>query len=200
MTRDENIYPDGETFNPGRWLDPKYPTYKEPLTKYPNLNGFSQFGFGQRTCQGVPIVDQDLFLAMGGMSWALNFHKKRRPDGTELPVHWNEYTPLLIAKPKPFEFDAVIRDEKKRELLHIMWEDGKGADDEEEERLQVEEKKMKVVGNEEYDNRSLNIEDDMGSDRGSDTSTAATDVGGTSSWAHSVKSPNDARGEKDIWA
>lgn len=110
ITRDEATYPDPETFNPDRWLLPQYPTYREPLTTYPNLNGYSQFGFGRRTCQGLPIVEQDLFLTMGGMAWALDIRKKRDSNGNEVPVHWDDYTPLLIAKPVKFAFDAVVRD------------------------------------------------------------------------------------------
>ncbi|KAI1192930.1 cytochrome P450 2C3 [Nemania serpens] len=129
MTRDEETYPDGETFNPARWLEPEYPTYREPLTVYPKLHGFSQFGFGRRTCQGLPLVEQDLYLAMGGMAWAFDIRKKRGADGGEIPVHWNDYTPLLIAKPMPFEFDAVVRGEDKARRLRRMWEDGRGEDD-----------------------------------------------------------------------
>ncbi|KAK8124281.1 uncharacterized protein PG998_000040 [Apiospora kogelbergensis] len=135
ITRDETTYPDAETFNPARWLEPKYPTYKEPLSMYPNLAGFSQFGFGRRTCQGVPIVEMDLFLAMGGMAWAFRIQKKRNADGTEVPVHWNDFTPLLIAKPSPFEFDLVPRHgDATAHALRGMWETGKGEDDEELER------------------------------------------------------------------
>jgi hypothetical protein len=119
------MYPDPERFNPERWLSPKYPTYKEPLSQYPNLNGFSQFGFGRRTCQGVPIVEQNLFLTMGGMAWALNIQKKVGPDGREIPVHWNDYTPLLIAKPAEFKFDAVPRSKQKMEELKQMYEEAK---------------------------------------------------------------------------
>ncbi|OBR14654.1 Cytochrome P450 [Colletotrichum higginsianum IMI 349063] len=132
ITRDESIYPDPESFNPGRWLQPEYPTYKEPLTRFPNLDGFSQFGFGRRTCQGVPIVDQDLFLTMGGMAWAFNIQRKRNADGTEVPVHWNDYTPLLIAKPAPFEFDAVVRTPEKAELMRSMFEAAKEEEEHEE--------------------------------------------------------------------
>src|SRR6187402_2629671 len=118
ITRDEAMYPDPETFNPERWLSPAYPTYKEPLTQYPNLNGFSQFGFGRRTCQGIPIVEQDLLLAMGGLAWAYDIRKRRDPaTGAELPVHWNDYTPLLIAKPARFPFDAVARSDAKAALV-----------------------------------------------------------------------------------
>ncbi|KAI2642949.1 cytochrome P450 2C3 [Xylaria nigripes] len=159
MTRDEKTYPDGEAFNPARWLEPSYPTYKEPLTVYPKLNGFSQFGFGRRTCQGIPLVEQDLYLAMGGMAWAFKICKKRR-DGTEVPVHWNDFTPLLIAKPTPFEFEAVVRGgEEKRRALRRMWEAGKGSDDDE-----------MVVGEKERRNREGEV--DVGSDRGSESSCA----------------------------
>ncbi|KAK3323056.1 cytochrome P450 [Apodospora peruviana] len=124
ITRDETVYPDPETFNPRRWLDPSFTTtYREPLTQYPNLNGFSQFGFGRRTCQGVPIVEQDLFLTMGGMAWAFDMRKKRDPKtGAEVPVHWNDYTPLLIAKPAKFAFDAFPRSDEKKRLMREMYE------------------------------------------------------------------------------
>ncbi|KAI0392201.1 cytochrome P450 [Xylariaceae sp. FL0594] len=129
IARDPRIYPDPDRFNPARWLNSSYPTYKEPLTAYPSLQGFSQFGFGRRTCQGLPIVDQDLFLAMGGLAWAFDIRKKRNPDGSEVPVHWNDYTSLLIAKPVPFEFEATVRNERVREQLKEMWTRGRGEDD-----------------------------------------------------------------------
>ncbi|KAK8048136.1 cytochrome P450, partial [Apiospora phragmitis] len=127
---------------PGPLAQPKYPTYKEPLTMHPNLAGFSQFGFGRRTCQGVPIVEMDLFLAMGGMAWAFRIQKKRKADGTEVPVHWNDFTPLLIAKPAPFEFDMVPRTESIAQEVSGMWESGKGEDDEEVERKVEFERKI----------------------------------------------------------
>ncbi|KAK3951817.1 cytochrome P450 2E1 [Pseudoneurospora amorphoporcata] len=124
ITRDETTYPDAETFNPSRFLLPSYPTYRSPLTTYPNLSGFSQFGFGRRTCQGVPIVEQDLFLTMGGMAWAFTITKKTDPvTGREVAVHWNDYTPLLIAKPCRFPFEAVPRDEHKVKKMREMYDD-----------------------------------------------------------------------------
>ncbi|KAL2264183.1 hypothetical protein VTK26DRAFT_889 [Humicola hyalothermophila] len=123
ITRDETMYPDAETFNPRRWMDPSFPTYREPLSQYPNLNGYSQFGFGRRTCQGIPIVEQDLFLTMGGMAWAFDIRKQRDPrTGDEVPVHWNDYTPLLIAKPMRFAFDAVPRSRQKVDIMRTMFE------------------------------------------------------------------------------
>jgi hypothetical protein len=65
----------------------------------------------------VPIVDQNLFLAMGGMAWAFNVTKK-----PEAPVHWNRYTPLLIAKPEKFQFDLAPRNADKMSLMSTMYE------------------------------------------------------------------------------
>ncbi|KAI6090997.1 cytochrome P450 [Hypoxylon rubiginosum] len=191
ITRDEAIYPDADAFNPARWLEPKYPTYKEPLTVHPNLNGFSQFGFGRRTCQGIPIVDQDLFLTMGGIAWALNINKKRRADGTEVPVHWNDYTPLLIAKPAPFEFDAAVRSEEKAAMLERMWETGKGEDDEEEERNE-----LLAQTNTGKDDILPQHDDDVASDRGSETSAATGSLLGESVGSVSTGSESDV-GESD---
>lgn len=128
MTRNATLYPDPESFNPDRWLSPAFPeTYREPLTRYPNLDNYSQFGFGRRTCQGVPIVEQDLFLAMGGLAWAYSVQKQRDPvTRAELPVHWNAYTPLLIAKPEKFPFEVVPRGGRARKrVLRQMWEAAK---------------------------------------------------------------------------
>ncbi|ETS76797.1 hypothetical protein PFICI_12184 [Pestalotiopsis fici W106-1] len=178
ITRDEKMYPNAEMFNPARWLEPAYPTFKEPLTQYPCLNGFSQFGFGRRTCQGVPIVEQDLFLAMGGIAWAFDIIKKRRVDGSEIGVHWDDFSPLLIAKPAPFEFDAVPRsDAVERELLQ-MWNRGRGEDDVETKRREAGDATLGVLNFE----REFKMyeEDEAQSLGGSDTSESSGRESGSS--------------------
>lgn len=61
---------------------------------------------------------------MGGLAWAFTIRKKRDPDtGEEVPVHWDTYTSLLIAKPVRFDFDAVPRGGPERaEVLRRMWD------------------------------------------------------------------------------
>jgi Cytochrome P450 len=133
------MYPNPEEFLPSRWLDPSFPTYREPLTQYPNLQGFSQFGFGRRTCQGVPIVEQDLFLTIGGMAWAFTIQKKVDPaTGKQIPVHWNDYTSLLIAKPCKFDFDAVPRDEHRMAEMKSMFDGAREAEREKNEELEMD--------------------------------------------------------------
>ncbi|KAK4202162.1 cytochrome P450 [Triangularia verruculosa] len=139
ITRDETTYPCADEFLPARWVDPAYPTFKEPLTQYPNLNGFSQFGFGRRTCQGIPIVEQDLFLSMGGMAWAFDIRKKVDPaTGKAIPVHWNDYTPLLIAKPCKFQFDAIPRHEGRMDELRQMFDSAREEEEQQDNAIAMD--------------------------------------------------------------
>lgn len=174
MTRDEKTYPDAETFNPARWIEPAYPTFKEPLTQYPNLNGYSQFGFGRRTCQGIAIVEQDLFLTMGGMAWAFDITKKCRADGSEIDVHWDDFSPLLIAKPAPFEFDASPRSESVKRELSKMWERGKGDDDMQNERQEANTGVTKMSAQDDYEEAQWvgGSDTSESSDGGSEISTS----------------------------
>lgn len=59
--RDPELYPDPETYNPIGWLHPKFPTFREPLTQYPNVQNYSMFGFGKRICPGM-IAERSLHI------------------------------------------------------------------------------------------------------------------------------------------
>lgn len=83
ISRDPDFYPDPETFNPLRWLEPKYPTYQEPLTKFPTIINSSQFGYGRRTCQGQTVADEDLLIGIGSIAWMFNISKKS--DDNSIP-------------------------------------------------------------------------------------------------------------------
>jgi cytochrome P450 len=116
------MYPKADWFKPDRWLDPAYPTYREPLTTYPRLEGHSQFGYGRRICMGVDIVSHELFLVCGALAWAYNLKKKIGEDEREIQVPDMEYSSLLISKPDWHEFDLSVRSEKRREKIVGMWE------------------------------------------------------------------------------
>ena len=47
ISRDEEVYPDAAEFHPERWLEPSWPTYKEPLTEHPVLRSDGAFGYGK---------------------------------------------------------------------------------------------------------------------------------------------------------
>jgi hypothetical protein len=109
-------------FLPDRWLNPSYPTYHEPLTQFPKLEGHSQFGYGRRTCMGVDIVNHELFLVCGAIAWAFNIRRKVDATGKEIEVPDLDYSNLLISKPAIFSFDLTIRDEAKKQTVIDMWE------------------------------------------------------------------------------
>lgn len=115
ITRDPTTYPDPETFNPDRWLQPSYPTYQTPLSIYPNIQGFTTFGYGRRVCQGVDLVEAELLVAVGGMAWACQISKKRdERTGEEMVPAAHDYTSLLISRPKMFPFELRARSEGRR--------------------------------------------------------------------------------------
>jgi hypothetical protein len=84
ISRDPEVYPDPETFNPLRWLKPEYPTYKEPLTQFPTIINSSQFGYGRRVCQGQTVADEDLFIGIGSIAWLFNISKRSQDAPADL--------------------------------------------------------------------------------------------------------------------
>lgn len=70
------LYPGPEEFNPLRWLSPDYPTFREPLTKFPNLQAYSAFGFGRRICPGLNVAERSLKLLVARLGWACRVEKK----------------------------------------------------------------------------------------------------------------------------
>ncbi|KAF2095712.1 cytochrome P450 [Rhizodiscina lignyota] len=116
--RDPELYPEPETFKPERWLDPKYPTYKEPLSTYPNLQGFSAFGFGRRICPGLNIAERSLFLLIARIAWACEVKKKTLATGEEEEVPLYDYTAGFNAQPKWFPFDLKVRGDERLKIAN----------------------------------------------------------------------------------
>ncbi|KAF1958530.1 cytochrome P450 2E1 [Byssothecium circinans] len=96
IARDPKMFPDPETFNPLRWVDPSYPTYQEPLTQYPTIINATQFGYGRRTCQGQTVADEDLFIGIGSIAWLFTMEKKT--DDSSLPSE-----PAVVTDPEQIE-------------------------------------------------------------------------------------------------
>ncbi|RMX80617.1 hypothetical protein D0867_16369, partial [Hortaea werneckii] len=84
ISREENMYPKPNQFVPERWLDPSYPTYKEPLTEFPNLRGDISFGYGNRSCPGVDLTYFELCTLFGALAWSFDIKAK---EGTTPPYY-----------------------------------------------------------------------------------------------------------------
>ncbi|KAF2273694.1 cytochrome P450 [Westerdykella ornata] len=75
ISREKTMFKEGEdpeAFNPDRWVDPTSPCYKDDLTKFPTIMSATQFGFGDRICQGQQVTDDDLLVGLGSLAWLFN--------------------------------------------------------------------------------------------------------------------------------
>lgn len=115
--RDEEIYPDSESFRPERWLESEYPTYQEPLTIYPNLKRFAAFGHGRRICPGLEVTEKALLLQVSSLFWACNVSKDRDDDGKEVEIPWYDYTGVAISTPRTFKFIVEEREDNRLRML-----------------------------------------------------------------------------------
>ena len=114
ITRDEQLYPSGEEFVPERWLDPAYPTYRGPLTEFPNLRGDVAFGYGNRACPGIDLTQTELVSLIGAILWGFNIKSPVGRDGAPTSVPWYESNPFAITLLRPFACGITVRSEEKR--------------------------------------------------------------------------------------
>jgi hypothetical protein len=115
--RDEELYPDPDSFRPERWLDTGFPTFQEPLTLYPNLKRFAGFGHGRRICPGLEVAEKALFLQVSTPLWAAPIVRKKDASGREIEVPWYDYTGVSISTPRKFQFDVEKRPQKRIKLM-----------------------------------------------------------------------------------
>ena len=67
-----------------RWLEPSWPTYKEPLDRFPNLQNYSAFGFGRRICPGLNIAERSLYILVSRIAWCCDISCKKDGSGNDI--------------------------------------------------------------------------------------------------------------------
>jgi hypothetical protein len=115
-------YPDGDNYRPERWLEPGWPTYQEPLTRYPNFRegqAMHTFGWGRRTCLGQNIVDDETFVFAAATLWAFNLGPKICPrTGQQVPIDTQATNSHVILEPLPYQISIKVRSEERgRQVL-----------------------------------------------------------------------------------
>jgi cytochrome P450 len=114
-------YPDGDNFRPERWLEPSWPTYQEPLSRYPNFRegqSMHTFGWGRRTCLGQNIVDDEMFVFGAASLWAFNSGPKVCPrTGKVVPIDTQATNSHVILEPSPFQLDFKPRSPERAQQV-----------------------------------------------------------------------------------
>lgn len=96
ISRDPSTYPEPEEWRPERWLEPSWPTYKEPLSEFPTIRGDAGFGYGVRACPGIDLVTTELYTTIASIAWGFNIKRKEGKAGYESPVPWYQTNPYVI--------------------------------------------------------------------------------------------------------
>lgn len=128
--RDPELYPDPDNFRPERWLSRDFPTtYREPLTKYPNLRNYSCFGFERRICPGQNIAERSMNILTARIARAVHLRRKKDAQGNDLPLPLYDYTAGVNVQPKHFDFDVVPRPPERAEQIVAAFKEARSKRD-----------------------------------------------------------------------
>ncbi|QRV77605.1 cytochrome P450 family protein [Ceratobasidium sp. AG-Ba] len=104
ITRNPEVYPDPETFNPDRFLDGTVPD--APV-----------FGFGRRICPGQFFAESSLLLAISHVLLTMNIEKELGPDGKEIVPPVETTGDSLLCIPKEFGLRLIPRSKAALDLI-----------------------------------------------------------------------------------
>ncbi|KAK3614603.1 hypothetical protein LTR56_027144 [Elasticomyces elasticus] len=119
ISREPEMFPEADEWRPERWLDPSWPTYKEPLSEYPTIRGDPGFGYGIRSCPGIDLVMTELYTTIGSIAWGFHIRRKEGKAGYENPVPWYETNPYVITIASQFPADVTPRSEEKARIQQL---------------------------------------------------------------------------------
>ncbi|KAF8602800.1 cytochrome P450 [Ceratobasidium sp. AG-I] len=105
IARDTSIYPDPDTFNPDRFLDPQVPPAPA-------------FGYGRRICPGSDFAEANLFLFISSLMYAFDIKCATDRHGKDIiPEMIVDLSPTIVSKPASFKFRMKLRSEAHRNLV-----------------------------------------------------------------------------------
>lgn len=120
--RDPERYPDPDSFKPERWLEPSYPTYREPLTEFPTLLNTMMFGAGRRSCPGMLVGAKNVYIQVMMLVWACNLRRAKDKKGEEIVPPFYDFVSGFNVFPKPFKFKMSPRSETRMKMVEEAYQ------------------------------------------------------------------------------
>ncbi|KAH7904937.1 cytochrome P450 [Hygrophoropsis aurantiaca] len=100
ITRDPELFPNPETFDPQRWLT-KDGSFRSDIRTF-------TYGFGRRICPGQHVANRSIFINAALLLWSF-----RMAQNPAAPVNTMAFGDGIIAKALPFEVEFTPRTEEK---------------------------------------------------------------------------------------
>ncbi|KAH7922017.1 cytochrome P450 [Leucogyrophana mollusca] len=100
ITRDPDVFPDPETFDPQRWLT-KDGAFREDLRAF-------TYGFGRRVCPGQHVANRSIYINLALLLWSF-----RLAQNPAAPIDTSAFGDGVIAHAAPFEVVFTPRTEEK---------------------------------------------------------------------------------------
>ena len=121
LNRVPETYPDPESYRPERWLEPGWPTYMAPLSRYPSLRegkAMHTFGWGRRACLGPALADYEIFTFAACVCWGFDVSLKKCPlTGEDVTFDTQATNSNVILEPTPFPVDIKPRSEERARVI-----------------------------------------------------------------------------------
>ncbi|PPR00947.1 hypothetical protein CVT24_000254 [Panaeolus cyanescens] len=113
IMRDPEMFPDPETFKPERFIE----------TEDPRLKQFDlPFGFGRRSCPGIHLARNSVFINVARMLWAFDILPALDKNGNEIIPDSNNYTNGFNSRPVTFDCRFLPRSEKILACVDSEWQ------------------------------------------------------------------------------
>ncbi|KAG6909897.1 hypothetical protein DXG01_014711 [Tephrocybe rancida] len=110
IEHDPSVYPDPDTFNPGRWIDENGQLKGDYST--------TAFGWGRRTCPGTPFAERSLWMNV--TLWLWTFNIKRAP-GYNYVSDDSAFIPDFGTAPKQFPAIFEPRSAHHEKVVQREW-------------------------------------------------------------------------------
>ncbi|KAF8168582.1 cytochrome P450 [Pholiota molesta] len=113
IMKDPEMFPEPEEFRPERFLE----------TTDPRLKDFDlPFGFGRRSCPGIHLALNSLFINISRILWAFDIKPALDNDGKEIIPDSNNYTTGFNSRPVNFDCRFIPRSGKVTACIESEWQ------------------------------------------------------------------------------